>query len=171
MTQPANQVSMLVQAFTIVYVGINRIRDFLLLPEMKSAVVEKPEDNKLLVFCNFFLLIYRIALRIINGEFKWAEGEDLMLTKDQKKEKDKKEEILKRVENRRLNPSEYGNKFEKMESRVDDKVSHSDSVTNEPRPVVQGKEGSSVFDSPIFKSPSPSLSSSNGKFCFLLKFW
>jgi hypothetical protein len=90
-----------------------------------------------------------------------------MLTEDEKKEKDKKSIILKRVENRRLKSLENSNKYEKLESRVVDKISHSDSVKGEPKSVVQRKEEKSVFDSPIFKSPSPSLSS-NGKFCFFI---
>jgi hypothetical protein len=62
MTQPANQLSMLVQAFTIVYIGINRIRDFLLLPEMKTAVIEKPENNEFLFFIYLILLIFFLGL-------------------------------------------------------------------------------------------------------------
>jgi hypothetical protein len=73
---------MLVQAFTIVFVGINRIRDFLLFPEMPPSDISPPEDSNL-------------VLSIKKGVFKWADPrKEESLTEDEKKEKAKKAEIL-----------------------------------------------------------------------------
>lgn len=75
MTQPTARVAMLVQAFTVVYIGINRIRDFLLLPDIKPLDVKPPPSDE-------------VALIITGGSFKWGSGGgDEHLSEDQKKEK------------------------------------------------------------------------------------
>jgi ABC-type multidrug transport system fused ATPase/permease subunit len=73
---------MLVQAFTIVFVGINRIRDFLLLPEMPPTQIKAPDDPKYI-------------LTIKDGVYKWADPrKDEFLTQQEREEKAKKDEIL-----------------------------------------------------------------------------
>lgn len=83
---PISQSTLCIQAFTFTYMGIARIRDFLLLPNARKVEVKKPLSDE-------------IALNIVGGAFKWTTViSDDDLTNDQKHEADVKLKILQGVE-------------------------------------------------------------------------
>jgi hypothetical protein len=59
MTSPLTMLPMMIQAVSMLGVSISRIRDFLILPELKGDIVEEPNNEN-------------DAIVVENGKFKWG---------------------------------------------------------------------------------------------------
>ncbi|KAH7821298.1 putative Multidrug Resistance Associated Protein (MRP) [Monocercomonoides exilis] len=71
MTQPMTMLPIIFQGIGLINVSITRIRDFLILPELKIEKRDKPNDPE-------------VALLIENGTFKWGEPPEIPLSMSEK---------------------------------------------------------------------------------------
>lgn len=82
---PISQATMSIQALTFTFMGISRVRDFLILPNAEKVDVKPPTDDA-------------VALTIDGGAFTWAIVNKSDILADEKKEAFMKLRILQEVE-------------------------------------------------------------------------
>ncbi|KAA6397284.1 MAG: putative ABC transporter C family member 5 [Streblomastix strix] len=159
-----------IQGILMIVVGLQRIQEFLFLPEISREIHEQPNDSE------------NVALIIENGFFGWGDPIKIPLTvaekskmkkEMEKRRKQQKIEENKNKDNKDINDGNNGLQYNGMESEHEKQLISQltqnqnliSSKTDSPQQEVfsSNKQNNSSFPEPIvspFEIPSPSISSS-----------
>ncbi|KAH7820854.1 putative Multidrug Resistance Associated Protein (MRP) [Monocercomonoides exilis] len=142
MTQPTTMLPMIFQGIGLINVSITRIRDFLVLPELKIEKRDKPSDPT-------------VALMIENGTFKWGEPPEIPLSMSEqaalkKKMAEKKKEAAQRLREENNNASDVAQAQQQMQTAVVSLASSSASSSS-------SSSSSPSFAAPSYSAPSYSV--------------
>ncbi|KAH7823453.1 putative Multidrug Resistance Associated Protein (MRP) [Monocercomonoides exilis] len=139
MTRETNMIPTYLQGTAMVHVSQKRIRDFLILPELKKEVINEPSDAE-------------VALTITNGTFKWGDFPEIPLSMDEKMK------LKEEAERRKMeNAKQIAEKKDGAKANNDNQGDQKDNVKSEQTPIP------TIFDEDKASSSTSSSSSTAEK--------
>jgi ABC-type multidrug transport system ATPase subunit len=147
---PLTMVPMLSQAFIMLGVSVNRIRDFLILPQLKG-MGEKSDDNE----TEQTKLPTDVVIGVRNGKFKWGPPPEIPLSRAEKQKIEAEQKKREKEAKEKTKEKISKNKSQSAFAAVDSSKKISKSTTEIPDSITTVSVKEPVVDENVNEDTNP----------------